>query len=218
MKKTIKSIRKSKYFKYFVVISLLLAIFLYYFIAIYPVSVDFIISEANAQQTDAINSGAARLMYAYLYNDLFIYEKNAEGDITLIRSNAFVINQLLLLTQKEIQKEVAALRERNIDVPLGVFFGNPLFIGYGPNINLNVISIGSTRCTFNSSFISQGINQTLHRLYIEVTTSMDVITPLKRVNVTTSIELIVAENLIVGKVPDAYLIGEKTGNFLDLLP
>lgn len=218
MNSKVKKNKKRKT-RFIITIGFVLIFTLFYKLAVYPVAVNLIKAEVKALQAEAIARAEQRLVYSQLYQDMYYYDKNNEGDITLIRSNTFLINQLNYLTTEQMQRELRnAASSGSIDVPLGVFLGNPLLLGTGPEVKLRVIGIGATNCRLHSEFLSQGINQTLHRHFIEVSTSIDVVISFKVETISQTVEILVAENLIVGKVPSAYLQGEQSPNFLDLLP
>jgi sporulation protein YunB len=216
--KGVTKIINKKKLKTVLIIAVILSVLLFYRFTIFPTAVELICAEVKALQTEAIARAEKSLIFAHLYKDLYYYDKNADGDIILIRSNPYLINQLNHLTTEQMQKELRKIANGYLKVPLGVFLGTPLLLGLGPEVNLRVVGIGSVNCRLRSEFISQGINQTLHRHYIEVTASVDVAVSLKVVNITQTSEIFVAENLIVGKIPNAYLQGEESPNFLDLLP
>jgi len=184
----------------------------------YPVAVDLICAQVKALQSEAIAKGQKSLVFAQYYKDLYYYDKNDAGDVVLIRANPYLINQLNYLTLEQMQKEIRSFAHSNVKVPLGVFLGSPFLLGVGPEVRLRVIGVGSTKCSLRSEFVSQGVNQTLHRHYIEVSTSIDIAVSFKVITITQAADIFITENLIVGKVPDAYLIGERSGAYLDLLP
>ena len=92
-----------------------------------------------------------------------------------------------------------------VEVPLGVFTGIRLLQGYGKIINMQVIAINSVKCDVVSSFESAGINQTLHRLNMEVSIDVAVLVLGQTGSFTMTSEVVVAETVIVGAVPQTYL-------------
>ena len=56
---------------------------------------------------------------------------------------------------------------------------------------------------FTSSFSGAGINQTVHSVYLNVSAEVRVVLPAGAENVTAQTQVLVAETLIVGEVPDA---------------
>ena len=91
-----------------------------------------------------------------------------------------------------------------IPVPLGAFTGISVLAGFGPEITFRVLQVGSVICSFESEFTSAGINQTVHSIYLDVTSEVSVVLPSGTKKISTVTEVMVAESLIVGEVPDIY--------------
>ena len=74
-------------------------------------------------------------------------------------------------------------------------------------------------CRFVSEFEQAGINQTRHKIYLDVMTEVDIIIPTAESTVNTITQVLVAESILIGNVPDTYLFfGTGNGNLLDLIP
>ena len=63
-----------------------------------------------------------------------------------------------------------------------------------------------------------GINQTLHRIFLNIDAQLSVVIPGVDVTVNTETEVLLAESVIVGKVPDTYLQSDKLDEMLNLVP
>ena len=50
----------------------------------------------------------------------------------------------------------------------GSFTGLKLMSGKGPGIKIRISTIGNVKTDLKSEFVSKGINQTLHRIYLQV--------------------------------------------------
>lgn len=55
-----------------------------------------------------------------------------------------------------------------------------------------------------SEFTAQGINQTLHRVYLQVDCEVSVLTPFKDITKKIANQVLLAESVIVGDIPDTY--------------
>ena len=76
--------------------------------------------------------------------------------------------------------------------------------GVGPNISIKISVTGTVDTDIKSEFIAQGINQTLHRVYVVFDCNMKIITPTKTYEKQVLNQVIIAENVIVGNIPDSY--------------
>lgn len=70
-----------------------------------------------------------------------------------------------------------------------------------------------------SEFESAGVNQTIHRLYLDVTCNVSILTPYNVIEESISNEIVLIENVIVGLVPTTYynLEGMEKGNLVDII-
>ena len=86
----------------------------------------------------------------------------------------------------------------------GNFTGNSLFSGIGPNIKIRVMPAGTVTTEFKTEFLSAGINQTRHRVYVSVVCHMRVVAPFASDNVVVDNSVTVAETILIGEVPSYY--------------
>ena len=86
----------------------------------------------------------------------------------------------------------------------GSFTGIKLFAGDGPKIKIKITPIGNVITDLKSEFIAQGINQTLHRIYLQVNCKVEIVTPFENIEKSISNQVLIMENVIVGKIPETY--------------
>ena len=136
------------------------------------------------------------------YNDMIITEKDNEGNITLLRADTVKLNylssRLVLASNDRIDK----LEEMGLKVPLGYMTKNLVFYNLGPDISIKMTQIGNITSSYDSVFESAGINQTRHKIYLNVSMKMKIIVPLNSREVEIASEIPIAETIIVGKIPN----------------
>ena len=86
----------------------------------------------------------------------------------------------------------------------GSFTGFKLLAGRGPGVKIRISPIGSVETDLKSEFTEQGINQTLHRIYLDVKCSVNILTPFKDIEKTIVNQVLLVENIIVGHIPETY--------------
>ena len=101
--------------------------------------------------------------------------------------------------------EIMALDSDHIGIPLGSLFLPELLAGKGPRINVRVLSIRNSEADFCSRFSEAGINQTLHQLTLVVSVDVAVLVLGKTEGFTVESEVVVAETVIIGDVPETFL-------------
>ena len=89
-------------------------------------------------------------------------------------------------------------------MPFGSFTGINLLSGRGPGIKIRISSIGNVETDLRSEFTAQGINQTLHRVYLEVKCEVNILTPFDNIAKQITNQVLLVENVIVGTIPDTY--------------
>lgn len=184
-----------------------------------PIIIETSSSKVKSLSQDAVNTAVFEVIKdASIYDSLVKIQRDEEGNITMISSNAVRINYLSREIIENAQKKLEFLGSKGVNIPLGTFSGMPILVGHGPLVNIKLIPIGAINCNFSSKFISAGVNQTNHRIYLEVNSIVNIILPTASQNVNTKTQILIAENIIIGKVPQTYLYSDDIGNLLNLVP
>ena len=93
----------------------------------------------------------------------------------------------------------------DIGIPLGSLILPQFFSGKGPHIPVHILSIRNSDASFASNFSQAGINQTLHQLTMVVSIDVAMLVLAKTSSFTITSEVVVAETVIVGQVPQTFL-------------
>ena len=144
------------------------------------------------------------------YDRIVYFEKDLEGRITALKTNISEVNRLKTEILNLINNEILAIDNSDLGIPIGSLVLPELLAGKGPEIPVNIISIRNSDASFNSHFSEAGINQTLQKISMCVSVDVAVLVLGKTESFTVSSEVVVAETIIVGQVPDTYL---QTGGF-----
>ena len=154
-----------------------------------------LINDAIDKQIDAGDIHYDRIVY---------FEKDLNGRITALKTNMSEVNRLKTSTLNLINDEILALDTSDIGIPMGSLFISELFSGKGPMIPVEIISIRNSDAYFTSNFTQAGINQTLHQLSMSVLVDVAVLVLGETASFTVTSEVVVAETIIVGDVPDTF--------------
>ena len=182
-----------------------------------------IISTSEAQvkslATKAIGSAVYEIVNQNdVYGDLITITKDPDGNVTLIQANGLQINLLTRSLTRLATSNLEKIGEQGIDIPIGTFSGMPILAGRGPNINIKMLPIGSISSSFKSEFANAGINQTNHRIYVTISSKISVVLPTVNQIVETSTQVLICENIIIGKIPDTYLQSDSLDEMMNLIP
>lgn len=157
--------------------------------------------------SDLTNDAIARQIASgdIRYDRIVFFEKDLDGRITALKTNMSEVNRLKTDILNIINDEILALDTSDIGIPLGSLFLPEIFSGKGPAIPVHILSIRNSDANFVSHFSQAGINQTLHRLNMEVSIDVAVLVLGQTTSFTMTSEVVVAETVIVGDVPQTYL-------------
>ena len=74
----------------------------------------------------------------------------------------------------------------------------------GPDIEIKMMTDGTVETDLRTEFKEAGINQTLHRIYLEVKCNVNILTPYNTISETIINQVLLVEGVIIGNIPDAY--------------
>lgn len=172
-----------------------------------PVIVELAQVKAENAITRTVNHAVNRTLsaQAIAYDDMVTLQTDAGGQITALTSNSVEMNRLRTQILDEIVGQVDTLDSKELGVPLGNLTGVAGFSDRGPTLPVRVLSVASAEGAFRNEFSAAGINQSYHKIVLDVTVTVKLLIPGGSVETTVHTPVHVAETIIVGKVPDAYL-------------
>ena len=145
------------------------------------------------------------------YDRIVYFEKDVNGRITALKTNIGEVNHLKTDILNIINGKILALDAADIGVPIGSLFLPEFFSGKGFTIPVHILAIRNSNATFSSNFLQAGINQTLHQLVMEVSVDAAVLVLGETSTFQVSSQIVVAETVIVGEVPNTFIqTGEGT--------
>lgn len=155
-----------------------------------------LINDAIDQQIENQNIQYDRIVY---------FEKDLDGKITALKTNMSEVNRLKTDILNLINDEILALDTTDLGIPIGSLILPEIFSGRGPLIPVKILSIRNSDASFASSFQEAGINQTLQQINMLVSVDVAVLTLGHTNYFTVTSQVVVAETIIVGQVPNTYL-------------
>ena len=146
------------------------------------------------------------------YDRIVYFEKDLDGRITALKTNISEVNRLKTDILNLINDEILALDNSDISVPIGSLLIPEFFSGKGPGIPIHILSIRNSDAAFYSHFSEAGINQTLQQLTMDVSVDVAVLVLGQTESFTVSSQVVVAETIIVGTVPNTFF---QTGGYYE---
>ena len=200
----------------------LIAAGLIFFLAQYNLT-PVILSMAQARSvslaTQALNDAVSEAMdEGFTYADLMDVVLNNDGNVSLVKANAMQMNRLANSVIDKAQRRLDQIESQQLKIPLGAALGVSLFEGSGPLIPVRIVPVGSVNTEFSTEFESSGINQTRHKIFLRARASIQIVIPTEAQVETVTVDVLVAESIIVGEVPGSFVGYNPDGDLLNLVP
>ncbi|MDE7395280.1 MAG: sporulation protein YunB [Clostridiales bacterium] len=198
---------------------LFVGIILFYHLYIQPVIRTVSKEEIKDSTVHAVNTAVTGVMSSTTaFTDLTEIVKDSEGNIVLIRANTASINLLARMVTEHAQQNLSTMADKGISIPIGSLTGIAFLAGRGPYLKMKAVTVGTVDTSFSSQFLHAGINQTLHKIFINVTASISIIIPGASNKVTSTVQVMVSESILIGKVPDVYFNSSVADALYNLVP
>lgn len=174
-----------------------------------PAVYDLAALEAGAVASKTVNCAVEQ---AIGKNGVSYYEiaqiiRDENGNITGITTDIVKLNLFKAQITKAIDDAFLNGGGAEISVPLGAATGISLLAGAGPEVEVSVGFSSATHSDFDNVFRSSGINQTQHSVMLNISSEVIIAMPGRRITKNIETSFCVAQNIIVGSVPDV-LVGE----------
>ena len=168
-------------------------------------------SVVKAKTTQTISETSLELFNnEFKYDEMIIIDKDQAGDINLIRADTVKLNYLSSQLSIKCNDKLQEMGDIGVKVPVGWLTDRSVMYNLGPNMTVKIKPAGNIKVSYQSVFESAGINQTRHKIYLNVEATVKIIIPLHNEEMQVTCEIPVAETIIVGKIPNTAIDLGKT--------
>lgn len=206
-----------KFFSIFIIILITIITFYSIFKSLNPIFESLCLEKVREIGTSIINNASNKVLDNIDYKDIVVIEKTEKNRV--LKTDVVAINKIASDIALEAQRQFKELENEEIKIPIGAFTGSKYLAGAGPNINIRVITTGNVLTEIKSEFEAQGINQTMYRIYLELTCKVNIATQYKVIEEEIVNQVLLVETVIVGEVPETYynLEGMAKDNVVDII-
>lgn len=174
-------------------------------------------ARVTALAVSAMNDAIMERMDDNSYTSLITAYDNGEK-VYMIQADTRQMNMLASDCCAAAQMRIAAMGEQGVSVPLGTVSGITYLSGRGPGIRVTFTPVGSVESDFDSELVSSGINQSLYRVNIRLTSTIRLIMPGVSHSIEVNAKAAIAESIIVGDVPQVYTNVADKEDMMNLIP
>ena len=170
-----------------------------------------VVTAAQAQAQNAIAGVIEHAIWEQLgeeeitYSDLVTIQRDSAGTITALTTNTAAMNQLRAELIGVVLEALDGVDVSQIQIPLGSLVDLDLLWGLGPTMKVHAMTVGTVEGEFQSQFSSAGVNQTLHKIDMELAVPLTLMLPGGAVEAVCETQIPIAETVIVGQVPQIFL-------------
>jgi len=180
---------------------------------------DMAYATAHSIALETVNRAAQQVVGdGIAYEELMEVQMDASGRVAMLRANTMYMNRIATQTAIMAQEKLNSIENQMVDVPLGAALGIRFLGGFGPRLSVQIVPVGAVSTHFETEFETAGINQTRHKIFLTLETSVSLIVPAdsRMVQVTSTVPI--AESIIVGQVPDSFVDVNDEEDMLNLIP
>lgn len=177
-----------------------------------PLTEELALAKISDVASNVINQAVSRQIEEgnVQYDDLVTLERDSEGKITALTTNMQEMNRLKTQLLTILDDDIYDISDDEISIPLGNLTGMQLLSGRGGTLPVKIVAVSSSDAEFRGEFQDAGINQTIHRIMMDVSLDLIILLPSGTVRDSVTAEVCVAETVLLGQVPQSYTYFEGT--------
>lgn len=185
---------------------LLLALYLAVQKSLTGVILDMAYAKAYALAVDTMNAAVRQSVGGSVpYEELIRVRTDAQGRVTMLQADAARMNELASGVALAAQQALAEDAAPRLSIPLGAALRVPFLASSGPRVRVSLVPVGAVSAGFHTEFEDAGINQTRHKIYLQLHAAVQMVLPTGARPVSVDTQLLIAESIIVGQVPQSYM-------------
>lgn len=136
---------------------------------------------------------------------IFKINRDEEGNILDMSADAAKLSEINADIISELSVQLSNMESEKVKVPQGAVLGLKLFSGSGGEVVFSVRPAGKIETRVEDSFEEAGINQVKYTLRLVIKAEIILIISGNSEKREVSAESILAQTVVSGKIPDAYI-------------
>ncbi len=187
-------------------VTVLLVLFVRVDIRLRPLIQEYGIQAVRRGVVLAIHNGVEAVLSerGTKYGDLVKVDRSADGRILAAHADMAAVNLLKSAVTSAVNENMNRYQNQTVSIPMGSLVGGSFFIGRGPFLKVNISSRTSVITTLSDAFTDAGINQTCHRIHLNLKAYVSAILPLERCSFELETTFLICETILVGEVPETF--------------
>ena len=139
------------------------------------------------------------------YADFISIQRDGAGEITALTTDTAALNRLRAELMAVALEALSGVDVSQIRIPFGSLLDFDLIWGLGPTLKVHAMAVGTVEGEFHSEFSSAGVNQTLHKIDLDLSIPLTLLLPGGTAEAVCRTRVPIAETVIVGQTPQVFL-------------
>lgn len=136
---------------------------------------------------------------------LFTIQSDSEGAMEMVQADSAAINIFMSQLSVSLQESFQGMKNEVLSVPLGTLLGSKFLSQTGPFVEIAIKPLSVSSMDFKTEFETKGINQTKYKIYIVLGCKVKIAAPFSSKTFNTRNTVLIAEAVILGKVPNSFV-------------
>lgn len=172
-----------------------------------PILETIAVSDVEDYATECINLVVSEFLSDGEYGNIIDVRTDSYGTVKAITTDMTAINKLKSGVALKVLSDIEGyINDSEIMIPLGAVTDIELFSAMGPDIPVKILPVTSVYANAESRLSEAGINQTLYRVVLSVSVAADIVISGDILPAFYQVDVVVAETVIVGTVPQVYAL------------
>ncbi len=186
-----------------VLVAFFVFVFFFFESRVSPFMSDYTIMKGKQMMTELFSDKVSEKLddMNLTYDKLMNISYSQSGEVQSLNTDVVSINRLKNEVTSELSEVLNDEYEYVAKIPVGSLLNSEFFSGLGWNLEFNNVVTGDVTSDFRSEFETGGVNQTIHRLYIDITGSLLIIAGGEQEPIELTVSVLVGETVLVGGVP-----------------
>lgn len=138
------------------------------------------------------------------YADLVKFRRDRNGNIVSVSTDTYYLNKIGNNIGDEVDKQINEMKSYVLKIPVSVLFSEQFINGRGPKMPVIFVMTGITTTDFENEFTAAGVNQTHHRIMLNIKINTYVIHSGNVIVVPYETNVCIAESIVVGITPQTF--------------
>ncbi len=162
------------------------------------------VNQAKVLAVSAIDDEVAAMMAEMGEGDFLTISRDGDGRVISVESDSVRMNQVKSQINLAVTERLQSMGEQEIVIPSGSLSGIAMLYGKGAEIHVTLTMTGHSTANITEDFTSGGINQTLHRVLLNISAEVYIALPGYHQSEQISTDFVLSQTVIVGTVPGVY--------------